>query len=151
MQKKRSDLCRSLWDEKRELDQAQSRIRKLDEIIRQLYEDKIEGRISDERFSKLADGYELEQKALESRTSEIRSHIASVTDATVNVNYFLSLVRKYSDVQSLSGKIVREFVEKIYVSQAETIDGERYQKIKIVWNCIGEFTPPIISENEVSA
>ena len=151
MQKKRSDLSRSLRDEKRELDQAQTRIRKLDEIIRQLYEDKIEGRISDERFSKLTDGYELEQKSLESRASEIRSHIASENEATVNVNYFLSLVRKYSDVQSLSGEIVREFVEKIYVSQAETIDGERCQKIKIVWNCIGEFTPPIISENEVSA
>ena len=99
----------------------------------------------------MTDGYELEQKTLESRASEIRSHIASENEATVNVNYFLSLVRKYSDVQSLSGEIVREFVEKIYVSQAETIDGERCQKIKIVWNCIGEFTPPIISENEVSA
>lgn len=128
MQKKRSDLNRSLRDEKRELEQAQMRIRKLDEIIRQLYEDKIEGRISDERFSKLTDGYELEQKTLESRSSEIRSHIASENEATINVNYFLSLVRKYSDVQNLSGEIVREFVEKIYVSQAETIDGERCRK-----------------------
>ena len=45
---------RSLRDGKRELDQAQSRIRKLDEIIQRLYEDNIEGKFSDERFAKIS-------------------------------------------------------------------------------------------------
>ena len=149
--KKRSELNRILRDEKRELDQAQTRIRKLDEIMRQLYEDKVEGKLSDERFSKLSDGYELEQKTLESRSDEIRAHIAAENETTINVNYFLSMVRKYTDVQEITAQIVREFVEKIYVSQAEIVDGVKYQKIQIVWNCIGEFTPPAIPENEVSA
>ncbi|HOL79520.1 MAG TPA: DUF4368 domain-containing protein, partial [Clostridiales bacterium] len=37
----------------------------------------------------------------------------------------------------------REFVEKIYVYKAERIDGRRVQRIKIVYNCIGEFDPPV--------
>lgn len=36
-------------DGKRELEQAQARIQKLDEIIQRLYEDNVEGKISDER------------------------------------------------------------------------------------------------------
>lgn len=35
-------------------EQAQTRIRKLDEIIQHLYEDNLEGKISDERFVKLS-------------------------------------------------------------------------------------------------
>jgi site-specific DNA recombinase len=50
--KSQSELDRSLRDGKRELEQAQSRIRKLDEIIQRLYEDNVEGKISDERFAK---------------------------------------------------------------------------------------------------
>jgi len=50
-----------------------------------------------------------------------------------------------------SAEIIREFVEKIYVRQKERIDGQKVQRIRIVWNCIGEFTPPKTSENEKSA
>ena len=38
---------------------------------------------------------------------------------------------------------IREFVEKIYVYKAERIDGRRVQRIKIVYNCIGDFDPPV--------
>ncbi len=33
--------------------------------------------------------------------------------------------------------------EKIYIYKAERIDGRRVQRIKIVYNCIGEFDPPV--------
>lgn len=45
-------------------------------------------------------------------------------------------------VQELDAEIIREFVEKIIVYKAERVDGHRIQKIKIIWNCIGEFQTP---------
>ena len=45
-------------------------------------------------------------------------------------------------VQELDEEIIREFVEKIIVYKAERVDGHRVQKIKIIWNCIGEFQTP---------
>ena len=48
--KKRAEADSSLRIGKRELEQAQTRIRKLDEIIQHLYEDKLESKISDERL-----------------------------------------------------------------------------------------------------
>ena len=71
-----------------------------------------------------------------------------------NVDNFLTLVRKYTDIKELTPEIIREFVEKIYVYKAERIDGRRVQRIKIVWNCIGEFEPPVstsTTKNEKSA
>ena len=140
--KTRAEVNRSLRDDKRELEQAQVRAGKLDSIIQRLYEDNLDGKISDERFAKMTTSYEDEQKMLESRIRELKAAIGTVTENTSNVDAFLKLVRKYTDIQELTAEIIREFVEKIYVYKVERIDGKRIQRIKIVWNCIGEFTPP---------
>ena len=140
--KTRAEVNRSLRDDKRELEQAQVRAGKLDDIIQRLYEDNLDGKISDERFAKMTASYEDEQKTLESRIRELKAAIGTVTENASNVDAFLKLVRRYTDIQELTAEIIREFVEKIYVYKAEHIDGKRVQRIKIVWNCIGEFTPP---------
>ena len=140
--KTRAEVNRSLRDDKRELEQAQVRTGKLDGIIQRLYEDNLDGKISDERFAKMTTSYEDEQKMLESRIRELKAAIGTVTENASNVDAFLKLVRRYTDIQELTAEIIREFVEKIYVYKAEHIDGKRVQRIKIVWNCIGEFTPP---------
>ena len=150
-QKSQTELDKSLRDGKRELEQVQARIRKLDEIIQRLYEDNLEGKISDERFARMTANYEEEQKGLESRVAELKKLLAAETDRSVNVGHFLALVRKYTDVKELTAEILREFVEKVYVYQAERIDGQKVQRIRIVWNCIGEFTPPTLTNTEKSA
>jgi DNA invertase Pin-like site-specific DNA recombinase len=140
--KTRAEVNRNLRDDKRELEQAQVRAGKLDDIIQRLYEDNLDGKISDERFAKMTTSYEDEQKTLESRIRELKAAIGTVTENTSNVDAFLKLVRKYTDIQELTAEIIREFVEKIYVYKVERINGKRVQRIKIVWNCIGEFIPP---------
>ncbi|XOQ44611.1 MAG: Recombinase [Clostridium sp.] len=152
--KTRSELDKSMRDSRRELEQAQARIAKLDEIIQKLYEDNIEGKISDERFTKMTANYEAEQQTLEKRVTELKSIMTEEKESALNVDHFLTLVRKYTDIKELTAEIIREFVEKIYVYKAERIDGRRVQCIKIVWNCIGEFDPPVstsTTKNEKSA
>ena len=58
--KSKSETEKGLRDNKRELEQSKTRITKLDKIIQKLYEDNVEGKISDERFKKLSDTYEIE-------------------------------------------------------------------------------------------
>lgn len=149
--KKRAELNRSLRDGKRELEQAQARIQKLDEIIQHLYEDNLAGKISDERFAKMSTNYENEQKMLEGRVSELCDLISDEQETNINVERFLALVQKYTDIQELTAEVVREFVEKIYVHQVERIDGRKIQRVRIVWNCIGEFTPPMTHKPEKTA
>lgn len=149
--KSRADVERSLRDGKRELEQSQARIRKLDEIIQRLYEDNIEGKISDERFAKMSENYEAEQRTLESRVAELRVQIASQQESSVNVDRFLALVRKYTDIRELTPEIIREFVERIEIFKLEQMNGHKVQRMRIVWNCIGEFMPPQPKNNEKSA
>ena len=149
--KSRADVERGLRDGKRELEQSQARIHKLDDIIRRLYEDNIEGKVSDERFAKMTESYEAEQKTLESRVVQLREQIAAQQESSVNVDRFLALVRRYTDIRELTPEIIREFVERIEVYQAERVCGKKVQRMRIVWNCIGEFMPPQPKKNEESA
>ena len=57
----------------------------------------------------------------------------------MNIDRFLALVRKYTDIQELTAEVLREFVEKVYVHQTHRIDGQKVQRLQIVYNCIGEF------------
>ncbi len=64
----KAETEKTLRDEKRKLEQAESRVHKLDTIIQRLYEDNVEGKISDERFAKMSESYEAEQKTLDACT-----------------------------------------------------------------------------------
>lgn len=138
----KAETEKALRDEKRELEQAEARVHKLDTIIQRLYEDNVEGKISDERFAKMSENYESEQKSLERRIVELRSSIATQKENCINVNSFVALVRKHTDIQELNAEVIREFVERVEVFQPARVGGRKVQRLRIVWNCIGEFTPP---------
>ena len=146
MKRSQAELNKSQRDGKREMEQSMQRIAKLDTIIQRLYEDNVEGKISDERFAKMNESYEAEQKHLQERVAELKVLLQAEKDETLNVNQFLTLVKRYTDVHELTAELIREFVEKVLVSQSEKIDGHRVQRIKIIWNCIGEFEVPASQE-----
>ncbi len=86
--------------------------------------------------------YEVEQQTLEKRVAELQILMDGAKQKAMNVEYFLSLVRKYTDIQELTGEIIREFVEKIIVFKAEKVDGHRQQHIQIIYNAIGAVEIP---------
>ena len=84
-------------------------------------------------------GFETEQRTLEARVAELRTLLADAQNKQVNIDRFLALVRKYTDIQALTPEVLREFVVKVYVHQTQRIDGQKAQRLQIVYNCIGEF------------
>ena len=142
------ELNRQLRDSNRELAQAEARIQKLDVIMQRLYEDNVDGKISDERFSRMAKTYEDEQRQLESRKAELDDFIATAKEQRLNVDSFLDMIRKYTDITELTAEIIRSFVEKIEVMKPEKVPGTRTKKQTIVihWNCIGVVEIPDTKE-----
>ena len=124
------------------MEQAKIRVSRLDGIIKKLYEDNIDGKISDERFSKMTASYEQEQTALEARVTELSNMISAANAKTDAAESFLKMVRDTTEVRELTASIIREFVDKIYVHQAQMFQGHRVQIIDIAWNFIGIFDPP---------
>ena len=87
---------------------------------------------------KMSAAYEDEQKRLKARIAELEREIAEDKKNSLNVNHFLSLVKKYTEVPELTAEIISEFIGKVYVYHPEKINGQKTQRVRIVWNCIGE-------------
>ena len=145
-QKSKQETERNLRESKKELEAAKARVTKLDGIIQRLYEDNIEGKVSDERFAKLTATYEAEQRQLEYRIAELQSFMLNAKNESLGVDTFLSMVRRYTDIKELDAEIIRVFVEKILVYKAEKVDRHRVQRIKIIYNGIGEIPTTPINE-----
>jgi site-specific DNA recombinase len=147
--KNEKDLNRQLRDSTRELEQATQRIRKLDEIIQRLYEDNLDGKISDERFARMTATYEQEQQTLEARVLELRDIISKAKVQRLNIDSFLMQVKKHTEVKELDAEIIRTLVERIDVFKPEKIPGIRTKKqtILIHWNFIGAVDLPDTQKN----
>jgi len=106
-------------------------------LLKSLYEDNVFGKISDDRFRKMSAGYEAEQKALKEKVLTISLQLNKVRENIMNTNHFLQLVKRHTEISTISPELIREFVDKIIVYQAEKVNGKQEQRIKIYYNCIG--------------
>lgn len=140
LKKKTSELNQVLRSQKKELDDSKDRIVKLDSIVQNLYEDNLKGKISDQRFEKMAKAYDEEEISLQKRIAELEKTITKSQKEELNVESFLKLVRKYTDIKELDPEIIRTFVDKIYVEQSEKVPCTNLKKqtIWIYWNFIGK-------------
>ncbi len=138
---------------KTDLAKKEKRFADLDLLIKKVYEDNAMGKLPDRRYEMLSSDYEKEQQELEISMQEIREKLAQFEDDTDRTEEFLSLVRKYTDIQELTPAIVNEFVDKVMVHKIEEIDGERVQEIEIFLNYIGKVELPVqeLSEEEMAA
>ena len=141
----KKELNQQLRNSHKEPEQATTIITKLDTIIQILYQDNIDDKISDERFMKMTGPYEADQKELLKRKNELKSFIVDQTkEQSLNVDSFLKVVRKYTDITEITGEIIRSFVERIDVYKPEKMPGTRTKKqtICIHWNFIGAVDIP---------
>ena len=91
---------------------------KLDTIVQRLYEDNLDGKISDERVMIMSSSYDKEQTELTQKIQALEDFISEATKDSLNVESFLNLVKKYTEIKELDAEIIRTFVDKIYVEQS---------------------------------
>ena len=123
---------------RKRLNESEKRIAELDRLIRGIYEDKINGTLSEKRFMKLSEDYESEQDELERSIIELRAGLEQLDTQNSNADKFVNLVDRYTDFDELTTPMLNEYVEKIIVH--ERIKGYRYknsQTIDIYFNFIG--------------
>lgn len=127
---KNKELERRICESKKELEQSMSRVSKIDLLIQRLYEDNVEGKISDKQFKKMTFAYENEQKTLNVRITELNKIIKNEQEKITNTSSFLNLVKCYTNITKLDAEIIRTFIEKVYIYNADTIGTKKIKKNK---------------------
>ena len=126
----------------KELKSLLARDDELDGLFERIYEDNVSGKLSDDRFAKMSRRYEEEQKELSEKIKKLRSEIEKQSSRATSTDMFVSIVRKYTRAKKLTPRMLNELVEKIEVYNAEKIDGEWVQRLRIHYNCVGEMNIP---------
>jgi len=128
--------------QKKELAKSQKRCSELNALIKGLYEDKINGSLSPKRFEILSKEYEAEQESLEQRITELQGGLEQFNEEGQKAGKFIEVVSRYTDFSELTPAMLNEFVDKVYVHEADNSSGRRLQKVEIFLNFIGQFDVP---------
>ena len=85
---KSKEIRKDLSAKTKECDEAEKRVKALDRIIQSLYEDKVCGNLTDERFVKMSQAYEQEQETLTERIKVLRKELSTAKEDADNVTKF---------------------------------------------------------------
>lgn len=128
-------------DNKRQRQQLQKdehRSKEIDNIIQKLYEDNLLGKISDERFVKLSQSYEEEQKQLQISISDLTEKLAKQQEDSLNISKFMTRISKYTELPKLTVEIVNELIDKIVIQKPTGTKRNRIIQVDIYYNFIGK-------------
>lgn len=134
----------ALREAQAEYTRTAARIDEVDRVINGMYEDKIRGLLPGERFAKMLAEYEAEQQNLRERATELKATLDSEHEKAHNLNRFLRLVRRYTDMSALTGEIAATFIDRILVGPLERVDGKKHQTVRIVYNIVGKVTDELV-------
>ena len=113
------------------------RIEEIDTLIERLYVDNVSGKVTDERYEKMSVKFEAEQAGLKETVDALENEISEQEEKSVNVDRFLTVVRRYTTIEELTPAIVHEFIDRIIVYEPEQARGDRRQKVEIIYNNVG--------------
>ena len=140
---------KTVKEQKKKLTVHRKRYNELDNLMRKIYEDNINSKISDKRFEKLSADYENEQASTEQLISSLEIEISESEKQSTNTDKFFELVSRYSDFTELTTPMLNEFIEKVVIY--ERVKGYRYttsQQVDIYFNFVGKIDLPTTKEDE---
>lgn len=127
---------------KTELKRLSERQEEIGKIIRKLYEDNVNDRITNERFDFLAKSYEDECNDLKTKIQEFKNALASSVRDEENLLKFLKIVKSYTEIEELTPEILNSFIEKIYIGETEKYNGRKMQEVEIIYKFVGAINLP---------
>lgn len=124
--------------QRQQLQKDEHRSKEIDSIIQKLYEDNLLGKISDERFVKLSQSYEEEQKQLQTSISDLTEKLTKQQEDSLNISKFMARISKYTELPELTVEIVNELIDKIVIHKPTGTKRNRIIQIDIYYNYIGK-------------
>ena len=121
-----------------EIVSIENRLKELEAKFDRLYDDRLEGYISDNKFKDLAMKCETEQDNLNARLAELTAQVDEQEDAELNVDRFVETIHHYAEVKELDREILNRLIDKIVVGDKVKTEFGCTQSIKIYYRFLGD-------------
>ena len=128
------------------VESSNKRIADLDRLFSRIYEDNIIGKLSDERYTRMASEYENEQKRLISVVEESEKQLAELQKKTVDLKMLREGLREFTDMKELTPLVVNKLIERIEIHTNEKKHSHNNVKVDIFFTAVGLFSVPTEQE-----
>ena len=127
---------------KTKVESGKRRISELDVIISRIYEDNILGKLSDDRYSRMASMYENEQRELIETISKSERELEKAEQQNIDMRLLLKTLRELTDFRELTPTIVNSLIQRIEVHNNDKYDGHCHVKVDIYFTAVGMIDIP---------
>ena len=145
--KSTQDELKQISKSKKELEKAKNRVIEIDNLFMHIYEDNVSGKITDDRFRNLSFNYDKEQQELKLKIEQLSKDIENTEKKDTDVTQFISNVKKYTEIDHLTAKILNELIERIVIHQQEKVNGKKVQEIDIYYRGVGIISFPVSTDD----
>lgn len=122
----------------KELTVMEKRQGELTTLFKRLYEDNVLGRIPDEQYQILSQGYAEEQKSIRERIPVVEDQLRNLKDSVAGAARFIEKAKKYTEITEMTPEILWTFIKRIEVCErAEKHRHYTPQEIRIYYRDIG--------------
>ncbi len=132
----------SLQKMKKAVADAEKRIAEIDRMMIRIYEDNVNGKISDDRFYAMRDQYEAEQRKLKATVQTDREELLKAESTRNDFRLLLKTIRDRTDNETLTSELVNLLIERIEVHNPVKIDGHERVQVDIYFTGVGRFKVP---------
>ena len=134
----RLSIANNLKEAKYELEKNKKRIQELDKLIEAVFEQNVLGKLPDERYNRMLNNYEKEQKDLMQKVEDAEKLINTAQQENIDVRNFIANIRQCTDLKELTPAIVNKLIDKIEVfDRVRGEDGKKHVPIKIHFVGVG--------------
>jgi len=107
-------------------------------IVNKLYKDLALEKLTEERYQVMSKHCEEEQVGLKERRNQLAELITHAESVYENIDKFLPIIQKYTDITELNTHILNELIQKIVVyEKTDNPDGSKSQRVDIHYKFIG--------------
>ena len=131
------------------VEQGTKRIVEIDRLIEKVFDQNAIGVLSDERFSKMLQSYEKEQKALTQEVADSRQTLEEAKQKATDLRLLLRTLREMTEINELTPTLVNSLIERIEVHNNDKSSGHCYVKVDIYFTAVGMIDIP--TEQEILA
>ena len=100
--------------------EIESRLKKLDSIIRCLYEDRVVGRITPEHYDEMVVGYENELAELKQKLTELKNDVSLFSQQQQAIKNFVDKAKAYIEMPELTPELLYTFIQRVEVYEKPT-------------------------------
>lgn len=114
----------------------------LDKLFSRIYEDNVIGKLSDERYARMAAEHESEQKELLGKVKEEEKQLSKMEQKSVDMRLLLQGLREFTDMKELTPTIINKLIRRIEVHNLEKKHARKSVNVDIYFTAVGLVSLP---------